>query len=270
MRSRVPSSARAAFAQPFIEELVARSGIAPGMRVLVIGAGTGDVALLVAERVGASGWVLGVDDDPHLIALAQRRVKEQRFEQVVLRAQRPEAVVSGVPFDAALGAFSLMKEADPVGAIRQAAKLVRAGGRVVFAEWHFESMLWGLTSSWPGLPLYGQVARWTIEALRRSGIHVDMGLRLVNGFVEAGLPLPSVRTDLRVVDGTCAAGFGFFAETLADQLTALERFGIATAEEAQIETLAERMRHEAVAHRGHAFLPLLAGAWANKQLPAHD
>jgi SAM-dependent methyltransferase len=234
------------------------------MKVVVLGAGTGDVALLVAERVGASGAVLGVDDDPERIADARRRAREQRFEQVRLSAQRLDAVAVDGPFDAVFGAFSLMRESDPVGAIRTAAGLVRIGGRVVFAEWHFESMLWGLTSSWPELPAYARFARWTVAALRCSGAHADMGLRLVNGFVEAGLPLPHVRTALRAVDGHCAAGFGFFAETLREQLPVLERVGILSSEDAQVEPLIEQMRSEALASGGHAFLPLLAGAWTIK------
>jgi len=264
MRSHVPPSARAAFAQPFIEDLVARSGIGPGMRVVVLGAAAGDVALLVAERVGPSGAVFGVDDDPGLIAAARQHAQEQRFEQVDLRSQRLETLEPDGPFDAVFGAFSLTREPDPIETIRTAAGLVRFGGRVVFVDWHFESMLWGLTSSWPGLPSYGQFARWTVEGLRRSGAHADMGLRLVNGFVEAGLPLPHVRTSLRAVAGHCPAGFGFFSETLREQLPALERFGIVTAREAGVDTLAERLRSEANACGGHAFLPLLAGVWVNK------
>ena len=37
------------------------AGIAPGMRVLDVGSGAGDVALLLADLVGPGGEVVGVD-----------------------------------------------------------------------------------------------------------------------------------------------------------------------------------------------------------------
>ena len=49
--------------QPFTEKFFTRAGIRPGMRVLEVGSGMGDVALLVAEIVGPGGRVLGADRD---------------------------------------------------------------------------------------------------------------------------------------------------------------------------------------------------------------
>jgi protein-L-isoaspartate O-methyltransferase len=43
------------------EDMMRRAGITPGMRVLDVGSGAGDVALLAARLVGASGVVVGVE-----------------------------------------------------------------------------------------------------------------------------------------------------------------------------------------------------------------
>ena len=63
-----------------VEELTCRlireSGIRPGMRVLDLGAGPGDVAFLVAEAVGPSGSVVGVDREERSVELAKRRSAE--------------------------------------------------------------------------------------------------------------------------------------------------------------------------------------------------
>lgn len=261
MRATDRPSAAAAISQMFTEELIARAGIAPGMRIAVMGAGTGELAFLVAERVGDGGAVVAIDDDPGLLALARQRAREQRFDRVTFQVDGLGDVEAEPPFDGAVGRFFLMRRSDPVAAIRRAAAFVRPGGRVAFAEWHFESILWEHVSAWPAQPLYRRSAELTIEGLRRNGQHVDMGLRLVNAFVEAGLPLPAMRTDLRACGGATAASFEFYAETLRDLLPALERSGIATSRELEIETLALRMRQEALAAGGHAFLPLLVGAW---------
>jgi cyclopropane fatty-acyl-phospholipid synthase-like methyltransferase len=46
------------------------AGITTGMKVLDIGSGPGDVALLAAELVGPSGRVVGVDVNPAVAAAA--------------------------------------------------------------------------------------------------------------------------------------------------------------------------------------------------------
>jgi hypothetical protein len=59
--------------RPMTERLLRRSGIGAGMRVLDIGTGAGDVALLAAELVGPSGSVNGIDRDARSVALARHR-----------------------------------------------------------------------------------------------------------------------------------------------------------------------------------------------------
>jgi ubiquinone/menaquinone biosynthesis C-methylase UbiE len=48
--------------------LISESGIKPGMRVLDIGCGAGDVSMLLAEAIGDGGSVLAFDREPRAIA----------------------------------------------------------------------------------------------------------------------------------------------------------------------------------------------------------
>jgi ubiquinone/menaquinone biosynthesis C-methylase UbiE len=52
------------------------AGIAPGMRVLEIGSGAGDVTIAAARLVGPSGLVAGVDRNGAILATARRRAAE--------------------------------------------------------------------------------------------------------------------------------------------------------------------------------------------------
>ena len=54
---------QAAFLGGTTERLFHAAGLVPGMRVLDVGSGAGDVALLVADLVGPGGEVVGVDVD---------------------------------------------------------------------------------------------------------------------------------------------------------------------------------------------------------------
>src|SRR6185295_5372759 len=53
------------------------AGIRPGMRVVDLGTGTGEVALLVAEAVGPEGSVVAVDRSPEGLAYAERKWAER-------------------------------------------------------------------------------------------------------------------------------------------------------------------------------------------------
>lgn len=262
------NAVEAAFAQPLTEELLASSGISPGMRVLVLGPGLADLALLVAERVGTYGAVIAAHDDPSIVAEARRRAGEEGFDRVSFSNECLDALDLQEPVDAVVGRFFLMRERDPVRAIQRAANLVHEGGRIVFQEWHYDSILWAETSDWPRSAIYRRFARWSIEGLRRQHAHVNMGFRLVNVFTEAGLPLPMVRTDLRVVHGSGSLGYAFFEAAIRELLPTIERCGLASAHEVEVDTFAERLERETTAAGGHVFLPLQVGAWTRAPLPS--
>src|SRR6267142_2348282 len=61
------------YLRDFTADVSRRAGIAPGMRVLDIGCGVGDVSLLVAEMVSSWGTVLGLDRSAQAVALARQR-----------------------------------------------------------------------------------------------------------------------------------------------------------------------------------------------------
>src|SRR5205814_9402808 len=73
---------QAALLAPFTERFFLGAGIGPGQRVLDIGSGVGDVAMLVAKLVGPSGQVVGVERDARSIARARARVAEAGLHNV--------------------------------------------------------------------------------------------------------------------------------------------------------------------------------------------
>lgn len=251
-------AAEAALAQPLTEGLLADAGITQGMRVLVLGRGISDLALLVAERIGPRGRVIAAHEDPRVVASARRRAQEEGFEGVSFRAQTLEQIACDGSLDAVIGRFFLAYASDPVGALCAVASAVRDGGRIVLHEWHYESMLWTDTSDWPRVPLYREFARRAIEDLRRRGVHVDMGLRLANVFAAAGLGVPALRTDLRTVHGSDAVGYAFFEATLRELQPGSE----------DGDAFARRLELETNAAGGHVFLPLQIGAWTRARARA--
>jgi SAM-dependent methyltransferase len=77
------------------------AGIAPGMRVLDVGSGTGAVAFHAAEFVGSTGEVIGTDLAPAAIEAASQAAAARGLSQVSFRQGNPAEMTFERPFDAA-------------------------------------------------------------------------------------------------------------------------------------------------------------------------
>jgi ubiquinone/menaquinone biosynthesis C-methylase UbiE len=73
---------QAARIAPITERLFREAGIGPGQRVLDLGSGMGDVAILAARIVGPSGEVVGFERDASSIARARARVAQVGLRNV--------------------------------------------------------------------------------------------------------------------------------------------------------------------------------------------
>src|SRR6185437_735075 len=104
---------------PLTHRLLREAGLAPGMRVLDLGSGAGNVTRLAAELVGPHGTVVGVERDPAAVELARRRTDAANIEFRVGDVQTLDGIEPG--FDAVIGRLVLMYLPDPVAALRQAA-----------------------------------------------------------------------------------------------------------------------------------------------------
>src|SRR5262249_13956211 len=105
-----------------------------GQRVLDLGSGVGDVAMLTARLVGPSGEVVGVERDSRSIARAKARVVEAGLRNVSFTQSDVNQIQSSKSFDAAVGRLILMFVPDPVSVLLSRVRLVRPGGIIAFPE----------------------------------------------------------------------------------------------------------------------------------------
>jgi len=239
-------------------------GISPGMRVLDVGSGTGDVARLIAEVVGASGEVVGVDINPTAVEAARLRASRAGLTNVSFEeADIATATLDG-HFDAAVGRCILFWVPDPVDVLRRVAASVRPGGSVAFQEpGNAVSRPVALHPS----PLMDRTSSWLLDTFARSGLDWYMGLRLYPIFVDAGLPGPTMHLDAAVGGGPEWIGYEYMASLIRAVLPRIIQSGVATAEEVDIDSLADRLRWESIDQRGAAATWGFVSAWSHK--PTH-
>jgi ubiquinone/menaquinone biosynthesis C-methylase UbiE len=243
---------------PLTERLFRAAGLTSGMRVLDLGSGAGHVALLAARLVGLEGEVVGVERDPQAVADASARaetVGADNVRFVVGDVQTLEGVDDG--FDAVVGRLILMYLRDPVDALRRAAALLRPGGVLVAHEGDL-SYEWAVPQS----AQWHQVRDWMLRTLTAAGVEPRMGLRLYSCFVEAGLPGPSMMLEATVAGGDEAPAWGW-ANLLRGALPLMERLKVATAEEVDPDSLADRLLADVRREEGIVIGPPLIGAWSS-------
>jgi 2-polyprenyl-3-methyl-5-hydroxy-6-metoxy-1,4-benzoquinol methylase len=228
--------------RPMTERLLRRAGIEPGMRVLDVGSGAGDVAQLAAELVGPSGSVTGIDRDPRSVALAAHRAKSEGMTWVEFREIPVEEFTAGGSFDAVVGRYVLLHQADPAAFLKAAARNVLPGGVIAFHEMDLTRTG---PFSWPEVPVWEQAIAWIERAIAAATTHADAGARLLSHFADAGLPEPQIHGEFLTGGGADSPLYRYAAESVRTLLPVLAGIGV-PADEIGIETLEARLRSAVV------------------------
>lgn len=105
----------------------------PGSKIVDVGCGFGDSTLELADRVGASGHVTGIDCAPRFIELA--RSEAAGHSHISYEVADVELALPGGPYDGAFARMGTMFFASPVFALRNVRKALRPGGMFCFVVW---------------------------------------------------------------------------------------------------------------------------------------
>ena len=244
--------------EPATRQIFREAGIDAGMRVLDIGSGAGDVAFLTAELVGASGEVIGTDVAEAAVAAATRSAEERGLAGVSFREGDPAELKFDRPFDAAVGRYVLLFQADPAALVRKVARHVRPGGLVIFHEPD-----WTGARSIPPAPTYEHCCGWIRETFRLAGTDSNMAGKLFTTFIRAGLAAPQMRMRTFIGGGTASEDFlQALADLIETLIPSMEQLGVATPSDVDVETLVQRLMHEATEYGSVIVGRAEIGAWA--------
>lgn len=236
------------------ERFFRRAGIGSGHRILDLGSGVGDVALIAGRLVGPAGEVVGAERDARAIASAAARMRHLGLNNIRFTQMDVAELPAEQPFDAVVGRYILMFLRDPVSVLRDVSRIVRPGGVVAFQEPCWKSFL----EACEDLPLWRAAAAVMVEIFHRTGTNTQMGPDLSTAFVKAGLPEPETQTDLLV---GAERWMPDVLQSLAPQAQALN---LSLAAVGDLATLYPRLLDEAASRNVPAPLPAMVGAWARK------
>jgi SAM-dependent methyltransferase len=249
--------------RPFTDKFFRAAGIVPGMRVLDLGSGVGDVALLAGDIVGPGGRVVGLDRDANALERARRRASEQGCSSwVSFQTANLDDFASTEQFDAVVGRYILLYQPDAAATISRLMRFLKPGGIVAFHEIVFGQA----ETTFPPCELWDRVSTLLAEVFRRGGAPPDFGRRLGPTFLDAGLPFPTIVAEAIVGGGPGSIIFPWLAATVVNTAPRMRELGLAPEGIALDHSLAGKLEEAAVALGCQVQGPMQYAAWSRKSL----
>ena len=163
-----------------------RAGFGPGDRLLDLGCGPGFASVELAERVGAGGHVLAIDESARFIEALDREAGRRGLTQLTARVEQVEALRLESGFlDGAFARWLFCFLPDPAGVIERVVPGLRPGGRLVV--WDY--LNYSATKLHPRSPAFERVLEAVYESWRRTGGDLNVGERLPGLIARAGCRL---------------------------------------------------------------------------------
>jgi ubiquinone/menaquinone biosynthesis C-methylase UbiE len=120
---------------PWTQVLLEHAEPRPSEQVLDLGCGTGTVARQVALRLQDEGTVVGLDNDPDMLRVARQRASSENVTVEWIEADAMDIELPDDAFDLVLCQQGLQFFPEPLRALREAARVLRTGGRIALNVW---------------------------------------------------------------------------------------------------------------------------------------
>lgn len=185
---KVPSMFR-----PLAEATLRKVDVPKGVRVIDVACGTGIVSRLVAERVGGSGSVIGVDLNSAMIAVAEKTTDSSGATIEWKQGDVTALLFPDASFDVAFCQQGLQYFPDKVAALKEIRRVLKPGGMLALTVWSEVPKLGGAISDALGQYVNAEAAKKALAPFAFRDIDVIKPL-----FVEAGFS--EIQAEILAVD----------------------------------------------------------------------
>ncbi len=217
---------------PLAREVVARTEIAPGARVLDVACGTGIVARTVAPRLGPEGRVAGLDFSPAMLSVARRAAPAGGLSFDWHEGSALDLPFTDGVFDVVFCQMGLQFFPDRARAIAEMHRVLAPGGRVVLTTWRgldrhpFPAALARVVQERVGSPALGMPfvlgdPAIVADLLRQAGFS-DVSVEPVEIVADYARPREYVALQIRASSAGIAALQGLPAAELDTIIAAIE------------------------------------------------
>ena len=242
---------------PGARRVLLQAGTQPGMRVADLGCGVGMVTTLMAELVGPTGQVIGVDFSGAQITQARALLPPGFSNVTFIEASATDTGLPHESFDLVYSRFLLIHLNEPEKALREMRNLLKPDGVLVCEDGDLTA-----AGSEPAsalnifADLFGRLGpAW--------GVDYTLGRRLFQMVLAAGFPNPEITYNQPVV----ARGEKkrLLELSLAEAGSSFVNAGLITSEE--LDRALVEMRRVAEDETVIAMMPRMSQVWARKQAP---
>lgn len=180
----------------FAEEFMAGLPLQPGLRVLDVACGTGNLAV-IAARAGCA--VNGIDIATNLVAQARARADEAGLAITFEEGDAEAMPFADDCFDLAVSMFGVMFTPQPAVATAELWRVTKPGGRIALANWTPEGFIGKMFAVFKShLPAPAGVPspmEWGAESMVQKRLRHQFGdLRLTRRVAAMRYPFPPAET----------------------------------------------------------------------------
>jgi ubiquinone/menaquinone biosynthesis C-methylase UbiE len=240
---------------PTGRRILLRAGLKPGMNVADFGCGVGATTRMLAEMVGPTGTVTGIDMSEAQLEQGRRLCSDARLTNAIFA--RASATSTNLPrnsFDLVYARFLLLHLVDPAAGLREMFAVLKPGGLLVVED--------GDLTSAGGIP--ASSLHWFADLFGRlgptRGLDYALSSRLYHLVKDAGFPEP----DIEIHQPAITRGDDRFLLkwSVEEAGPAFVAAGLVTADE--INTILADMDRDTKNPEILALMPRMSLVWARK------
>jgi SAM-dependent methyltransferase len=241
--------------------LLDHAALGPGANGLDAGCGPGEVMRMMAQRVGPSGRVVGLDVDTQVGEAARAALHSAGHRQCVFRGHdlNTDQPIPGAPFDLVYARLLLFHLPQRVAVLRRLWAAVAPGGHLIVQDYDLRGV--GVL---PELDSAEALLRVVCTTMTAAGCDIHTGARLPVLFTQAGIGDPD-GTDVTGRIEPLATGRMMLEATYRSVLPTALAHAITTETDA-VAALAAFDRDAVTCADRPVRWPLLIGAWKRKQI----